>query len=107
MARALCHICSYDFGSVQRTKSSFFSAAPTVYLQVGSALVELLSEGVVRRDQLFITSKLWNSNHAASAVRSALEKTLGDLGVSGEKRILVMYAKPWFLDRRLQTDFVG
>lgn len=50
--------------------------------QVGSALVELLTEGVVKREQLFITSKLWNSNHAADAVKPALEKTLADLGVS-------------------------
>ena len=52
-------------------------------MQLGSALVELLAEGVVKRDELFVTSKLWNSNHAATAVRPALEKTLADLGVSG------------------------
>jgi diketogulonate reductase-like aldo/keto reductase len=30
-----------------------------VHLQVGAALEELLSEGVVTREQLFITTKLW------------------------------------------------
>jgi hypothetical protein len=30
-----------------------------MHLQVGAALEELLSEGVVTRDQLFITTKLW------------------------------------------------
>jgi hypothetical protein len=30
-----------------------------VCLQVGAALEELFSEGVVTREQLFITTKLW------------------------------------------------
>lgn len=51
-------------------------------LKVGAALAELLAEGVVRRDQLFITGKLWNSSHAAKDVKPALMQTLSDLGVS-------------------------
>jgi diketogulonate reductase-like aldo/keto reductase len=41
-----------------------------------------LAEGVVSRQQLFITGKLWNSSHAAKDVAPALKKTLQDLGVS-------------------------
>jgi alcohol dehydrogenase (NADP+) len=52
------------------------------WLQVGAALAELLTDGVVSREQLFITGKLWNSSHAPKDVQPALTKTLQDLGVS-------------------------
>jgi alcohol dehydrogenase (NADP+) len=54
---------------------------PRCCLQVGAALAELLAEGVVRREQLFITGKLWNSSHNPKDVQPALMKTLQDLGV--------------------------
>ena len=47
--------------------------------EVGEALAELFSEGIVRREDLWITSKLWNDFHAADAVAGACEKTLRDL----------------------------
>ncbi len=46
---------------------------------VGRALCELFDAGVVTRDQLWITSKLWNDCHRAEHVRPALERTLHDL----------------------------
>lgn len=47
--------------------------------EVGRALQHVMSEGRVSRDQLWITSKLWNSAHRPMDVRPALEKTLADL----------------------------
>ena len=47
--------------------------------EIGKALSESFKEGVVTRDQLWITSKLWNDAHAPEDVRPALEKTLADL----------------------------
>jgi len=47
--------------------------------EVGEALSELFAEGVVKRDELWITSKLWNDFHAAGDVPSACAKTLADL----------------------------
>lgn len=44
--------------------------------EVGEALTELFKEGVVKRDDLFITSKLWNTFHSAHLVKPALEETL-------------------------------
>ena len=47
--------------------------------EIGQALDEVFKEGIVSRDQLWITSKLWNDCHAPEDVRPALEKTLADL----------------------------
>ena len=47
--------------------------------EVGRALSEAFQEGVVTRDRMWITSKLWNNAHATEDVRPALEQTLSDL----------------------------
>ncbi|EIM78908.1 aldo/keto reductase [Nitritalea halalkaliphila LW7] len=47
--------------------------------EVGRALQELMEAGTVTREELFITSKLWNSNHRLEDVAPALKKTLSDL----------------------------
>ena len=47
--------------------------------EIGAALAGSLAEGLVRRDELWITSKLWNDCHAPEQVRPALERTLADL----------------------------
>ncbi len=47
--------------------------------EVGRALSESFRDGVVDRERLWITSKLWNDAHATEDVRPALEKSLKDL----------------------------
>jgi alcohol dehydrogenase (NADP+) len=47
--------------------------------EIGQALNESFKEGMVNRDQLWITSKLWNDCHTAADVQPALEKSLSDL----------------------------
>ncbi len=49
--------------------------------EVGKALAESISEGVVSREELWITSKLWNDCHAPEDVQLALKKTLADLQI--------------------------
>lgn len=44
--------------------------------EVGEALTQLLAENVVKREELFITSKLWNAFHNTSSVVPALKETL-------------------------------
>ncbi len=47
--------------------------------EIGQALSESFQEGLVTRDQMWITSKLWNDAHAAADVQPAVEKSLADL----------------------------
>lgn len=49
--------------------------------EVGEALARTLHSGQVTRDELWITSKLWNNAHAQKHVRPALERTLKDLQI--------------------------
>ncbi|KAG5550291.1 hypothetical protein RHGRI_015300 [Rhododendron griersonianum] len=47
--------------------------------EIGSALKKLFEDGVVQRKDIFITSKLWSTNHAPEDVHEALNGTLRDL----------------------------
>jgi len=47
--------------------------------EIGIALKEAFNTGIVKREDIFVTSKLWNTNHAREHVRPALERTLKDL----------------------------
>lgn len=49
--------------------------------EVGEALLKKIADGTVRREDVFITSKLWNSFHSPALVMPALKKTLKDLGI--------------------------
>ena len=47
--------------------------------EIGQAFSDAFQTGDVKREELWITSKLWNNAHLTSDVRPALEKTLTDL----------------------------
>jgi len=47
--------------------------------EIGEALEAAFQAGDVRREELWITSKLWNNRHGHANVRPAIEKTLADL----------------------------
>jgi aldehyde reductase len=49
--------------------------------EVGKALAEVIASGIVKREDLFITSKLWNTFHSRENVPKCLEKSLSDLGL--------------------------
>ena len=47
--------------------------------EVGRALEEKISEGVVKREDMFITSKLWNNFHRPELVKKGIEESLASL----------------------------
>lgn len=47
--------------------------------EIGEALQAAFEAGDVRREELWITSKLWNNRHGQQNVRPAIENTLADL----------------------------
>jgi diketogulonate reductase-like aldo/keto reductase len=57
--------------------------------EVGAALKELFAEGTVRREDLFVTTKLWNNNHRPERVKSALQASLNRLGLDSVDLYLV------------------
>lgn len=69
--------------------------------EVGQAISELIGEGVVRREDLWITSKLWNDSHHEEDVRPALEETLSNLQLD----YLDLYLMHWPVAIRKGLDF--
>jgi len=57
--------------------------------EVGAALKDLFAAGTVRRDDLFVTTKLWNNNHRPERVKPALQASLGRLGLDAVDLYLV------------------
>ncbi|CAH2052457.1 unnamed protein product, partial [Iphiclides podalirius] len=49
--------------------------------QVGQGIADALQKGLVRREELFITTKLWNNHHARDQVIPALRDSLRRLGL--------------------------
>ena len=47
--------------------------------QIGEVLADLFAEGVVKREELWITSKLWNDKHEPKAARQSFLQSLLDL----------------------------
>ena len=60
--------------------------------EIGRALKELIDEGTVTRQELWITSKVWNDSH--DRVIAACEQSLGDLGLDYLDLYLVHWPFP-------------
>lgn len=67
--------------------------------EIGQALHDAVAEGDCRREELFITSKLWNDSHQINQVRPALEKTLTELKLD----YLDLYLIHWPVAQTLGT----
>jgi len=59
--------------------------------EIGLAIKDSISDGLVTREDLWITSKLWNSNHGRENVETGLKKTLADL----QLKYLDLYLIHW------------
>jgi len=60
--------------------------------EVGEGIKRAIDAGIVTRGELFITSKLWNTDHAPDDVAVACRKTLQDLGIEYLDLYLVHWA---------------
>ena len=56
---------------------------------IGKGINKAIDEGIVKREDLFITTKLWSTYHKKENVRPALEKQLQDLGLDYVDMFLV------------------
>jgi alcohol dehydrogenase (NADP+) len=60
---------------------------------VGEGLREFIAAG--RRGELFLTSKVWQTEHRPEAARASVVKTLKDLGVDALDLLLVHWPEAW------------
>jgi len=57
----------------------------------GEGLKRVLDGGLVKREELFVVSKLWNTNHRPEHVKEAVKKSLADLGLDYLDLYLIHY----------------
>lgn len=72
--------------------------------EVGKAITESLVDGVVRRDELWVTSKLWNTRHGKDNVIPALKETLSDLRLEYLDLYLIHWPVPLKPDVQSPSD---
>ncbi len=59
--------------------------------EAGQGIARALQSGLCQRDELWITSKLWNTYHRPEHVRPAIEKSLSDLGLDSLDLYLIHF----------------
>ncbi|XP_045782719.1 aldo-keto reductase AKR2E4-like [Maniola jurtina] len=72
--------------------------------QVGKAVNKKIAEGVVAREDLFITTKLWNDAHAREAVVPALQESLQRLNLTYVDLYLIHW--PFATETKLPKPYV-
>ncbi|KAI9480849.1 MAG: 4-dihydromethyltrisporate dehydrogenase [Benjaminiella poitrasii] len=84
---------------------------------VGRGINRAIKEGIVKREDLFVVSKLWNNYHNKAHVRPAIERTLKDMNLDYIDLYIihfpvpleyvdpaVQYPGPWFIDGKVALE---
>jgi len=78
--------------------------------EIGEALRKAVDSGLVKREELFITSKLWNNAHHFDSVLPALKQTLADLQLDYLDLYLIHWPvvhKPESVNPKTADDFLS
>lgn len=76
---AAYYVFSFFINNVQRNEK-----------EVGNAIKECISEGLVKREELFITTKLWFTDTVSERVKDAFNRSLARLGLDYVDLYLVL-----------------
>jgi diketogulonate reductase-like aldo/keto reductase len=63
--------------------------------EIGEALRKAFAEGLVKREDLFLTGKLWNSDHDVDVVPKACEHSMKNLGIDYFDLYLIHFPVSW------------
>ena len=69
-------------------------------MEVGAALKRAFATGLVRREEVFVTTKLWNSDHGYDEALRAFDASYRRLGLDQIDLFLLHWPVP---DRRLHS----
>lgn len=71
---------------------------------VGDAIAAAIKDGLVTREELFITGKLWNDSHEADKVEAACKESLKNLQLD----YLDLYLIHWpVASKELKSEFIA
>ncbi|CAO3622162.1 unnamed protein product [Mucor fragilis] len=84
---------------------------------VGRGINRAIKEGIVKRQDLFVVSKLWNNYHNKAHVRAAIDRTLKDMELDYLDLYIihfpvplkyvdptVEYPGPWFINGKVELE---
>eukprot|EP00186_Timspurckia_oligopyrenoides_P001024 CAMPEP_0182452504 /NCGR_PEP_ID=MMETSP1172-20130603/44282_1 /TAXON_ID=708627 /ORGANISM="Timspurckia oligopyrenoides, Strain CCMP3278" /LENGTH=502 /DNA_ID=CAMNT_0024650339 /DNA_START=1182 /DNA_END=2687 /DNA_ORIENTATION=- len=63
--------------------------------EVGEALRECIRDGLVRREELFVMTKLWQTDHEVDRVPAALQETLTETGLDYIDCLIMHWPSAW------------